>query len=196
MGRYKSSTYTELSRCVSHALRHEPWLYELELDDEGWTFVQPLLDALRRQDPEWASLQSRDLEEMIRSSSKKRHELRGGQIRAFYGHSLPGKLCKVPAIPPDVLYHGTSPELAEKILEEGLKPMGRQYVHLSTDQATAREVGIRKSSHPVILVIRAVRANQEGCLFYEGNENVWLADYVPGSVITDPRDAAAGCGSR
>lgn len=25
-----------LSRLVSHALRHEPWIYELELDDEGW----------------------------------------------------------------------------------------------------------------------------------------------------------------
>lgn len=27
----------KLSRAVSHALRHEPWLYELELDGEGWT---------------------------------------------------------------------------------------------------------------------------------------------------------------
>jgi putative RNA 2'-phosphotransferase len=26
----------ELSEVFSHALRHEPWLYELELDDEGW----------------------------------------------------------------------------------------------------------------------------------------------------------------
>ncbi len=25
----------ELSKVLSHALRHEPWLYELELDDEG-----------------------------------------------------------------------------------------------------------------------------------------------------------------
>ena len=29
----------ELSRAVSHALRHQPWLYELELDDEGWVQV-------------------------------------------------------------------------------------------------------------------------------------------------------------
>ncbi len=86
--------------------------------------------------------------------------------------------------------------MVDKILEEGLKPMGRQYVHLSADQATAKEVGVRKSSHPVILVIHAANANQEGCLFYEGNEKVWLADYVPGSVITDPRGAEGGGGSR
>ena len=29
--------HRELSKTISHALRHEPWLYELELDDEGWT---------------------------------------------------------------------------------------------------------------------------------------------------------------
>lgn len=37
----------KLSRAVSHALRHEPWLYELELDGEGWTSVDDLLQALR-----------------------------------------------------------------------------------------------------------------------------------------------------
>lgn len=181
-----------ISRAVSHALRHEPWLYELELDGEGWTSVQSLLCALRSQVTEWSNLQVIDLEEMIRSSSKKRHELKGDQIRAFYGHSVPGKLRKTPALPPVVLYHGTSPDLVDIILDEGLKPMGRQYVHLSVDQAIAREVGKRKSSEPVILVIHAAQANQEGCMFYEGNDKVWLADYVPASAITAPRGAEGG----
>ncbi|NTW40943.1 MAG: RNA 2'-phosphotransferase, partial [Cellulomonadaceae bacterium] len=37
----------DLSRVVSHALRHEPWLYELELDEAGWVSVQSLVEALR-----------------------------------------------------------------------------------------------------------------------------------------------------
>lgn len=36
-----------LSRTVAHALRHEPWLYELEMDEAGWVPVEQLLDALR-----------------------------------------------------------------------------------------------------------------------------------------------------
>lgn len=36
----------DLSRAVSHALRHEPWLYELELDDEGWVPVDQVLAAV------------------------------------------------------------------------------------------------------------------------------------------------------
>jgi putative RNA 2'-phosphotransferase len=31
-----------LGRVLSHALRHEPWLYELELDADGWVAVAAL----------------------------------------------------------------------------------------------------------------------------------------------------------
>jgi putative RNA 2'-phosphotransferase len=36
--------------------------------------------------------------------------------------------------PPAILYHGTSPSAAKNIMSEGLRPMNRQYVHLSTDK--------------------------------------------------------------
>ena len=38
---------TDASRVASHALRHEPWLYELDLDDDGWVATDALLAALR-----------------------------------------------------------------------------------------------------------------------------------------------------
>lgn len=177
------NTYNDLSRCMSHALRHEPWIYELELDDEGWVSVQHLLEALQRQRSDWNGVDVSDLERVIESSTKPRHELRGMSIRALYGHSVPGKLRMVPAEPPNVLYHGTAPETASVITTEGLKPMGRQYVHLSTDKDMALEVGRRKSQAPVILAIDAAEAHQGGTAFYAGNEKVWLADEVPSAFI-------------
>ena len=72
---------TSLSRVVSHALRHEPWLYELELDDEGWTSVEGVLGALRSDRPEWNNLTETDLVRMIAASSKRRHEISGGRIQ-------------------------------------------------------------------------------------------------------------------
>jgi putative RNA 2'-phosphotransferase len=99
----------QLSKTVSHALRHEPWLYELELDEEGWVPVEELLDALRVEKFEWASLTEADLAEMIEHSDKRRHELREGKIRSLYGHSIAGKLLKQLTAPPEVLYHGTAP---------------------------------------------------------------------------------------
>jgi putative RNA 2'-phosphotransferase len=177
----------QLSRVVSHALRHEPWLYELELDEHGWVSIELLLDSLRKEKPEWAPLEEADLIAMIERSEKKRHEIRGGRIRALYGHSVPGKLVKEAAEPPGLLYHGTSTELVEGINSEGLSPMFRQYVHLSVDVETARQVGIRKAESPVILTVRTHDAYRHGIKFYRGNDHVWLADWVPPKYIDRSR---------
>lgn len=174
---------SQLSKVISHALRHEPWLYELELDDEGWVPVAELIASLRDQEADWTQLEQADVERMIACSEKRRHEIVGGRIRALYGHSVPGKLQRVRAQPPDVLFHGTAPSIAEIVLREGLKPMGRQYVHLSVDTATALEVGRRKAREPVLVRVKAIDAHRLGVLFYVGNENVWLADSVPPSFI-------------
>ena len=172
-----------LSRTVAHALRHEPGVYGLELDPEGWVAVADLLAALRRRRREWRDLSEQDLSRMIGSSSKRRYELRGGRLRALYGHSLEQPLQRRPVQPPELLYHGTEPETVDAIRRDGLKPMARQHVHLSADRAGAVEVGRRRSDHPVVLRILSGRAHTEGIRFYEGSEEVWLADEVPPRFI-------------
>jgi putative RNA 2'-phosphotransferase len=164
---------------MSHALRHEPWLYELELDEFGWVSVDALLASLRRQKPDWSALSQEDLAGVILQSDKQRHELRDGRVRALYGHSMPEKLVKEPAAPPSVLFHGTARRMEQIIRVEGLQPMGRQYVHLSADRATAIEVGRRKDENPIVLLVHAARAHEARVQFYRGNTMVWLADSVP-----------------
>lgn len=172
-----------VSRTVSHALRHEPWLYELELDEAGWVATEDLLGALRQERTVWAVLAEADLAQMIATADKMRYEMRDGRIRALYGHSTPQRLAKELAEPPAILYHGTSPEAAVQICATGLAPMRRQYVHLSVDIAMADQVGRRKAARPVLLVVRAREAHTSGIAFYRGNDAVWLADLVPVQFI-------------
>ena len=179
----KPKILKKISKTVSHALRHDPEAYGLELDEEGWVEVEDLLVALRRRGGAWESLTEEHLQEVVARSDKQRFEIREGRIRALYGHSLPGTIARTPSVPPDVLFHGTSPDAGRRIREEGLKPMGRQYVHLSTDGATARQVGLRRSRAPVILGIDAKRAHEDGLLFFEGNDKVWLAGEIPPEYI-------------
>ena len=176
----------QLSKTISHALRHEPWVYELEPDGAGWVPIEALLAALRDERPQWRDVSERDIARIIAESDKRRFELGDGRIRALYGHSLPGRLHKTPAVPPALLFHGTTREAAARLAREGLHPMGRQYVHLSTDQATARQVAGRKRGPAVILTIAAAEAHRHGVAFYEGNEQVWLATGVPPAWIGEP----------
>ena len=146
-----------------------------------------ILLAGLRQRKRWRQVTIADLEAVLALPGKKRYEMENGRIRALYGHSTTSKIRKTPAEPPAILYHGTAPETADLIMQSGLKPMNRQYVHLSMDVETAVQVGSRKAPKPVILKVKAKDAYQAGIAFYEGHDLVWLADTIPPQFIQAPQ---------
>ncbi len=178
--------YTRLSKEISYALRHAPWEYELELDENGWVDIDQLIHSLR-EEKVWENVTVKDIEKAIESSDKKRHEIAEGRIRALYGHSVPQKIIKTAEEPPEFLYHGTARRFLEHIMTDGLLPKGRQYVHLSSDTGTAETVGKRRDGKPVLLKIKAKAAWAEGVKFYHGNETIWLADKVDPKYIEVPQ---------
>lgn len=163
-----------------YALRHSPETFGLNPDQEGWVDLQTFLAAM--------GISRDDLDAIMASMNKKRLEIKGDKIRAAYGHSFADKVQQPEARPPDILYHGTPSFSAFLIKKEGLKPMGRQYVHLSTTPETATIVGKRRQAAPVILVIDAKKAHEDGIKFYHGNEDIWLADYIPPQYISGTED--------
>ena len=60
--------YMKLSKELSYALRHAPWEYELELDEQGWVDISQLLVALHESP---GCVTEDDLEHMIAVSEKK-----------------------------------------------------------------------------------------------------------------------------
>ena len=170
--------YKKLSQEISYALRHAPWEYELELDSEGFVPTAQLLAAINEKGKHGREITVADIEYIIANSDKMRFEIQGDRVRALYGHTIPMHISKKPIVPPAVLYHGTTHKAAQIILKDGLKPMKRQYVHLSVDTDTAVQVGKRRDSDPVILKIDAAQAHADGVVFYKGNDKVVLADFV------------------
>lgn len=170
-----------LSKELSYVLRHAPSEYGLDIDECGWVDLEQLLMSFKQRG--WGTLTRRDLEKMISESTKKRHEIVGDKIRAFYGHSVANQINHEQLKPPAVLYHGTAQRYLDRILAQGLKPGQRQYVHLSADIETAMEVGKRRDSNPVILTIDCEQAFSDGVKFYLGNETIWLTDYIDPKYI-------------
>lgn len=166
-----------LFRTIIHALRHDPWKYGLELDDGGFVLFQDLVIGLRFDRYDWALLEVADVERVIHDRGEARFERRDGRIRASYGHSI--ELGKLPPIetPPELLFHGTAEAAVPLILTDGLKPMGRRFVHLTSDCDYAQRVANAKSGS-VILVVAAAEAHAGGLIFRRANEHVWLAPAV------------------
>ena len=88
--------------------------------------------------------------------------------------------------PPPTLYHGISPDALETVRRDGLRPMGRQYVHLSPNPETAIRVGARHDERPVVLTVRAAEACAAGVGFYRADEAVYLVKRIPVEYLEFP----------
>ena len=175
--------YLKLSKEISYALRHHPEEYGLILDDEGYVNINDLINSINSKNHYPKEITIDDLYEVIRISDKKRLDIKDNLVRALYGHSVETTIKKDESTPPEVLYHGTSHKAIDSIISDGLKPMSRQYVHLSTDIDTAKLVGLRRDENPIILVIDAKKAYEDGIKFYVGNDKVWLSESLPPKYI-------------
>ena len=87
------------------------------------------------------------------------------------------------SVPPEHLYHGTATRFLPAILKEGLKPMTRQFVHISPDYDTAVKVG-KRHGKPVVLVIRAADFVADGHELFLSANGVWQAKEVPKEYFT------------
>lgn len=166
--------YKHISKFLSYILRHKPDAIGLELDAEGWASIQDILDKSDK------NLTRQKIEQVVATSDKQRFTLSedGRFIRANQGHSLNVDLGLQPVEPPEYLYHGTATRFLNSIMQQGLKPRSRQFVHLSADTDTAIKVGQRHGK-PVILRLPAKAMYQNGHAFYLAKNGVWLTTLVP-----------------
>ncbi|MCB0007701.1 MAG: RNA 2'-phosphotransferase [Anaerolineales bacterium] len=176
-----------LSKFLSLVLRHKPETVGLVLEPGGWLPIDDLIAGARAQG---VPLDRPTLLQIVAEKDKRRFALNGDQtkIRASQGHSVPIDLGLMPQQPPPLLYHGTATRFLDSIKIQGLLPQGRNHVHLSRDQETARAVGQRYGK-PVILTIDAATMYDNGHAFLVSANGVWLTLHVPVAFIDFPRTA-------
>ncbi|MEG4320610.1 MULTISPECIES: RNA 2'-phosphotransferase [unclassified Microcoleus] len=167
----------KISRYLSKHLRHAPSRIGIQLAPGGWVPVSELLDACQKNN---FPLQLAELKQVVAQNDKQRFSFdeTGTLIRANQGHSVEVDLQLEPAVPPDILYHGTGRTAVESILSQGIRKMSRHHVHLSADIQTARKVGARHGI-PAVLAVDAAAMQQDGHTFYCSDNRVWLVDMVP-----------------
>lgn len=166
--------YVKLGKFLSLILRHKPEEIGIVLDPHGWADVPEILQGMK--------ISMEDLEYIVENNNKKRYSFNEdkSKIRANQGHSrsLHIDLELKEKIPPAVLFHGTKRQFLGKILEQGLKPMQRDHVHLSDNVQTAKIVSDRRKGESVLLQVDAARMVKDGQKFYLSENNVWLTEKV------------------
>jgi putative RNA 2'-phosphotransferase len=176
---------TALSKLMTYILQHCPDEFGLVLDLDGFISIQELQQAIAEEEG-WSYVRRSHIMEVAYTSERERFEVQDDKIRAPSGHSLPHRIHYEPVLPSTILYHGTKRKSYQHILQRGLDPMGRSYVHLTTSPELAVRIGRRRDPQPLLLEIQAQRASEEGIPFYQANPLIYLADHIPPSYITGP----------
>ena len=173
---------SKISKYMSLVLRHDPAKAGLVLDEGGWVALDDLVAGMCA---DGVSVTRDEVLEVVATSDKKRFTLNaeGTRIRAAQGHSVAVDLGLEPRQPPDELLHGTGAGNVAAILEQGLRPMSRQHVHLSMDRETALKVGMRHGK-PQIFRVNTAAMYADDHLFWVSDNQVWLTDAVPPKYLT------------
>ncbi len=173
-----------LGRFISGALRHFPDDLGLAMNQHGWVDVDVLVDTMRTR-YKWSNKEK--LFSIIESDEKGRYEVKGNKIRARYGHSVDIDLDYPENTLPEI-YYGASREEVDILLEKGIKPIKQRYVHLSTSVEKATDVAKIHTEDPVLLVINAEEAQNDGVSILSATENIVLADEIPAQYIRVMQD--------
>lgn len=172
-----NSRLVKISKYLSRHLRHSPERIGIQLAPGGWVLVSELLAACQKYN---FPFQLAELKEVVAQNDKQRFSFdeTATLIRANQGHSVEVDLQLEPAVPPDILYHGTGSGAVESILSQGISKMSRHHVHLSANIQTARQVGARHGI-PAVFTVDAAAMQRDGYTFYCSENKVWLVDFVP-----------------
>lgn len=171
-----SKQLTETSRFISLILRHKPEEIGITLDEHGWANTQELIAGVNKTHLLTMEL----LEEIVATDNKQRYSFSEDKtlIRANQGHSIPVDVELPETVPPNTLFHGTGEKYVSSILQQGLIPKSRLYVHLSADEETAIKVGSRHGK-PVVFTVDSSQMHRDGYRFFLSVNGVWLIKAVP-----------------
>ncbi|MGC4866451.1 RNA 2'-phosphotransferase [Micromonospora sp. DT53] len=169
-----------ISKALAFHLRHNPVIVR---DSAGWAPVDVLTAQLRA---DGLRVSTVDVLAVAAAIDETRFECSETHIRAMYGHSVPVEIDYMELTEQPRLFHATPIRAVNEIFQSqrgGLRPMIRQWVHLSADWKRALEAGGRKGSSLLMSVAPAPAPNPDITFHYAGG-TTWLSGPIPAGRLT------------
>ena len=163
---------------LSYLLRHGAKQENIKISKDAFILVDDVIEASKKAEYE---LTVDILKGIVAHDQKGRYSFNEDftKIRANQGHSMEVNPGLQKAVPPVILYHGTSSEAWETIKKKGLNKMTRTHVHLTADIELARK-RFRKT---VVVEVDAKAMLADKVDFFKSANDVWLVDFVDAKYL-------------
>lgn len=188
-----------MSRAILRVLRHGDESLAVRHDCFGLISANELVTVVQRQFQ--AMTQNAFTECLERTTHSlialEKIEYRGEKIRALYGHSLRRVIVGEMKWPETKLFHATRKRHLGSILNDGLRPQRRTWVHLTTNERYADTIlqNHDYEGRSVLLKVVPDLLEDFDVTFRKPNSHVWLANRVPpaGIIICQPNSHSEVC---
>jgi putative RNA 2'-phosphotransferase len=165
-----------IGRIIAGVLRHFPDKLGVMMDGHGWVDISEFVDAIGVSRSGFHWLRNHHIEAIAKTDPKGRYQIDGGMIRATYGHTVDISLDDLPEAEKDEYFYPVTEEEIDIILEGGLNPIDRRYVHLSGSFKKAVEAGKVRTEEPLIIRIDGKKARKEEVKIYRAGYDVYVTD--------------------
>lgn len=174
----------QLSRLMIYILGHRPDEFGLAPDAGGFVALKELLWAIR-EEPGWGYVRPSNINEVLLSRDRSLFEIDGDRIRVLQRNWRLNLDTPSESLP-KLVYVAVRKRAHAHALGKGVKAPSGSVLLLSSEKETARRIGLRRGSDPVLLEIHAEEAQREGVPFYPFGQLFLTAEIPPRHIKGPP----------
>ncbi|EQD32876.1 RNA 2'-phosphotransferase-like protein [mine drainage metagenome] len=170
-----------ISRILAGMLRHFPENYGVRMDPHGWVKIYTIVPAIRTQKRRYGWITPFHIIALATTDHRQRYQVNEkDEIRATYGHTITVDLSDLPDEDiPEIVYYQSTPEEYEFIMETGISPSDKTYVHLSSTYRKAYVSGLFHVDNPLILDVDTAKYVESGGRIMKASHEVYLSKQIP-----------------
>jgi putative RNA 2'-phosphotransferase len=173
----------QLAKLIDYVLSRRPDEFGLVTDAQGFTRIKELLKAINEEDG-FGYVRRAHLDEIMLTVPDHSFEISDKLIRSKLRDQLPRRGYAVN--PPKLLYTCVRRKAYPHVLEKGIGPAGYSQVILSSSRDLAERIGGRLDRYAVLLTVQVQHSVDQGVVFLQAGETIFLADFIPAQCFTGP----------
>lgn len=173
----------QLSKFITYVLGRRPDEFGLVPDPNGFVKIKELLKAIREED-DWKYVRRSHIDEILITLPNPLIEINDNFIRAKHRNNLPEHTLSHDL--PKLLYTSVRRKAYPFVLDKGIFPLGYSHVILSSSRDLAERMGKRLDPLPVLLTILVQKSVDNGVVFYQAGESIFISESIPAGCFTGP----------
>jgi putative RNA 2'-phosphotransferase len=180
---HKVKSPQTLAKFIAYILERRPDEFGLVTDKDGFVKIKELIKAIN-EEADWKYVRRFHLDEILYSLPSPPFEILGQQIRAKCRNYLPE--IHLVRDPPKLLFTCIRKRAYPSVADKGISPAAYHHVILSADRKLAERIGKRTDQEPVILTVQVQKSVENGVMFYQVGESLFLSESIPPGCFSGP----------